>query len=156
MSVHSQVLQNVQERVDLAFKAFFRRVKAGEKPGYPRFRGYGWYDSFTFKQFGFELLDNGLCLSKIGAVKIILHRPMEGRIKTLTLQKDAVGNWYACFACVVDPEPMPLNELAIGIDLGLESFAKFSNGDAIANPRFFRRDEQELAKAQHRLSKAKK
>jgi putative transposase len=92
--VHSQVLQNVQERVDLAFKAFFRRVKAGEKAGYPRFRGYGWYDSITFKQFGFALLDtgtthqrkcNGLLLSKIGAIKIILHRPIEGKIKTLTI-----------------------------------------------------------------------
>ncbi len=66
--VHSQVLQNVQERVDLAFKAFFRRVKAGEKPGYPRFRGYGRYASFTFKQSGFELLPAGkeLLISKIG------------------------------------------------------------------------------------------
>src|SRR5215211_2380624 len=110
--VFSQVLQNVQERVDLAFKAFFRRVKAGEKVGYPRFRGYGWYDSFTFKQFGFELLDNGLFLSKIGAMKIILHRPIEGKIKTLTIRRDAVGNWYACFACDVEPEPLPLNDLA--------------------------------------------
>ncbi|MEZ4735511.1 MAG: transposase [Caldilineaceae bacterium] len=52
--VHSQVLQNVQERVDLAFKAFFRRVKAGETPGFPRFKGYGRYDSFTFKQSGIQ------------------------------------------------------------------------------------------------------
>jgi putative transposase len=70
--VFSQVLQNVQERVDLAFKAFFRRVKAGEKPGYPRFRGYGWYDSFTYKQFGFELQDKGVFLSKIGIVKMAI------------------------------------------------------------------------------------
>ena len=163
--VFSQVLQNVQERVDLAFKAFFRRVKAGEKAGYPRFRGYGWYDSFTFKQFGFELLDtgtarqrkcNGLYLSKIGTVKIILHRPMEGRIKTLTIQRDAVGNWYACFACEVEAKPLPFSELAVGIDMGLECFAKLSPGDGIDNPRFFRRDERELAKAQRKLSKAEK
>ena len=162
-SVFSQVLQNVQERVDLAFKAFFRRVKAGEKAGYPRFRGYGWYDSFTFKQFGFALLDtgtthqrkcNGLLLSKIGAIKIILHRPIEGKIKTLTIQRDTVGNWYACFACDVEPEPLPFNELAIGIDMGLECFAKFSYGGGIDNPRFFRRDEQTLAKVQRKLSKA--
>ena len=153
-NVYSQVLQNVQERVDLAFKGFFRRVKAGEKPGYPRFRGYGWYDSFTFKQFGFELQDNGLWLSKIGTVKIILHRPIEGRIKTLTIQRDAVGNWYACFACEVESEPLPLNEHTVGIDMGLERFAKFSNGAEIDNPRFFRLDEKELAKAQRKLSKA--
>ena len=155
-NVHAQVLQNVQARVDLAFKAFFRRVKMNEKPGYPRFRGYGRYDSFTFKQSGFELQENGLLLSKIGTVKIILHRPIEGRIKTLTIQRDAVGNWYACFACEVEAEPLPANELAVGIDVGLESFATFSNGIKIENPRFFRRDEKELAKAQRKLSKAQK
>ncbi|RPJ26600.1 MAG: transposase [Chloroflexi bacterium] len=154
--VFSQVLQNVQERVDLAFKAFFRRVKTEEKPGYPRFRGYGWYDSFTFKQFGFELLKSDLYLSKIGAIKIILHRPISGQIKTLTIQQDAVGNWYACFACEVEPEHLPLNELAVGIDVGLKSFATLSNGAKIENPRFFRNDEKELAKAQRKLSKAEK
>ena len=154
--VFSQALQNVQERVDLAFKAFFRRVKAGEKAGYPRFRGYGWYDSFTFKQFGFELLEDGLFLSKIGTVKMILHRPIIGKIKTLTIQRDTVGNWYACFACQVEPEPLPINELAIGIDMGLECFARLSDGDGMDHPRFFRRDEKELVKAQRKLSKAEK
>jgi putative transposase len=154
--VYSQVLQNVQERVDLAFKAFFRRVQAGEKPGYPRFRGYGWYDSFTFKQFGFELLDNGLILSKMGAIKILLHRPIEGEIKTLTVQRDAVSNWYACFSCQEESEPLPCNQQAVGIDVGLESFATLSNGKKIPNPRFFRRDEKELAKAQRKLSQADK
>ena len=154
--VYSQVLQNVQERVDLAFKAFFRRVKAGEKPGYPRFRGAGWYDSFTFKQFGFELLGNGLFLSKIGVVKMVLHRPIEGRIKTLTIRRDAIGNWFACFACEVQGERLPLSDLAIGIDMGLDSFATLSDGVKVENPRFFRLDEKELAKAQRKLSKAKK
>ena len=154
--VFSQVFQDVQKRVDLAFKAFFRRVKAGQKPGYPRFRGYGWYDSFTFTQFGFALRDKGLFLSKIGMVKIILHRPIEGEIKTLTIQRDSVGNWYACFACKVEPKPLPLNELAVGIDVGLESFATLSNGMKVKNPRFFRRDEYELAKAQRKLSRTEK
>jgi len=154
--VFSQVLQNVQERVNLAFKAFFRRVKAGKKAGYPRFRGFGRYDSFTFKQFGFELLDNGLVLSKIGVVKIILHRPIEGKIKTLSIRRDVVGNWYACFVCETAPEPLPFNDLAVGIDLGLKCFATFSDGNGIANPRFFHRDEKKLAKAQRKLSKAEK
>jgi putative transposase len=130
--VHSQVLQNVQERVDLAFQSYFRRVKEGaEKVGYPRFKGYGRYDSFTFKQSGFELLDKGLMVSKIGAIKIIQHRPMEGRIKTLNIQRDAVGNWYACFACEVEPTPLPFNDLAVGIDLGLTTCATLSNGICI-------------------------
>ena len=154
--VYSQVLQNVQERVDLAFKAFFRRVKAGEKPGYPRFRGYGWYDSFTFKQYGFALGEHGLLLSKIGGIQIVQHRPVEGKIKTLTIRRDAVGNWYACFSCEVEPAPLPLSTKGVGIDVGLESFATFSTGEKIGNPRFFRRDEKELAKAQRKLSKAEK
>ena len=155
-NVHSQVLQNVQERVDLAFQGFFRRVKVGGKPGYPRFRGYGRYDSFTFKQSGFKLLDQGVLLSKIGILKIIQHRPIEGRIKTLTVQRDAVGNWYACFACEVEAETLPFNDLGIGVDVGLESFATLSNGEKVPNPRFFRQDEKELAKAQRKLSKAEK
>jgi putative transposase len=154
--VYSQVLQNVQERVDLAFKAFFRRVKAGEKPGYPRFRGYGWYDSFTFKQYGFTLADNGLLLSKIGGIRIVQHRPVEGKVKTLTVRRDAIGNWYACFSCEVEPVLLPKSEKDIGIDVGLTSFATFSTGEKIDNPRFFRLDEQELAKAQRKLSKAEK
>jgi putative transposase len=154
--VHSQVLQNVQERVDLAFQSYFRRVKEGaEKVGYPRFKGYGRYDSFTFKQSGFELLDNGLMVSKIGAIKIIQHRPIEGRIKTLNIQRDAVGNWYACFACEVEPTPLPFNDVAVGIDVGLKSFATLSNGIPIDNSRFFRRDEIELGRAQRRWEKDK-
>jgi len=154
--VYSQVLQNVQERVDLAFKGFFRRVKLGEKPGYPRFRGYGWYDSFTFKQYGFTLADNGLLLSKIGAMKIIQHRAIEGKIKTLTIRRNRVGNWYACFSCEVEPTQLPTSEKGVGVDVGLESFATLSTGEKIENPSFFRQDENELAKVQRKLSKAEK
>lgn len=154
--VYSQVLQEVCTRVDLAFQGFFRRVKVGENPGYPRFRGYGRYDSFTYPQSGFELRDNGLYLSKIGIVKIILHRPIRGNVKTLTIRRDRVGDWYACFSCEVEPEPLPISAKAVGIDVGLESFATLSNGEKVANPRFFRKDEKELAKAQRKLSKAEK
>jgi len=154
--VYAQILQSVQDRVDLGFKAFFRRVKAGEKPGYPRFRGYDRYDSFTFKQSGFKIFQSRLVLSKIGSIKIILHRPIQGRIKTLTIRRDAVGHWYACFACEVEAEPLAFNQQAIGIDMGLESFATLSNGAKVENPRFFRRDEKELTKAQRKLSKAAK
>jgi putative transposase len=151
------VLQNVQERVDLAFQAYYRRVKAGgKKPGYPRFKGYGRYDSFTFKQSGFALKEDGVQLSKIGLVKIKQHRPIEGTIKTLSIRRDAVGSWQACFSCEAEPHPLPTSEKAVGVDVGLKSFATFSNGESIANPRFFRRDEQELAKAQRKLSKAGK
>src|SRR6266567_2337055 len=82
-TVHSQVLQNVAARVDLAFQAFFRRCKAGETPGYPRFKGQGRYDSFTYPQSGFSLThDSRVTLSKIGSVKMVYHRPLKGKIKT--------------------------------------------------------------------------
>jgi len=156
--VFSQVLQNTQERVDLALKAFFRRVKAGEKPGYPRFRGSGWYDSFTYPQFGFKLLCGKLRLSKIGDIKIKLHRPIEGKIKRLTVRRSSTGKWFACFSVEIDDPPKPpwKDGSMVGIDVGLESFATLSNGEKIDNPRFFRSEEKALAKAQRRLSKCAK
>ena len=71
--VYSHVLQQVQARVDLAFKAYFRRVKAGENPGYPRFKGKGRYDSLTYKQLGFKIDNGKLHLAKIGDIKLKLH-----------------------------------------------------------------------------------
>lgn len=156
--VFSQTLQNVQERVDLAFKAFFRRAKAGERPGYPRFKGKGWYDSFTYPQLGFKLLSGKLRLSKIGDVKIKLHRPIEGKIKRLTIRRTSTGKWFACFSVEIDdPQKPPWKDGSmVGIDVGLESFATLSNGEKIDNPRFFRSEEKALAKAQKRLSKCEK
>ncbi len=156
--VYSQVLQDVQNRVHLAFDAFFRRVKRGETPGYPRFRGKGWYDSFTFKQagFGFKLAGQWLDLSKIGRVQMIAHRPMVGTIKTLTIRRTRTGKWFACFSLETEPEPLPPTQRAVGVDVGLTHFATLSTGEQIANPRFFRKDEHALAKAQRRLSNAEK
>jgi putative transposase len=156
--VFSQSLQNVQERVDLAVKAFFRRVKAGEKPGYPRFRGMGWYDSFTYPQKGFSLDFDKLHLSKIGEVKIKLHREIEGKIKRLTIRRSATGKWFACFSVEMGVAPSPpwKDGSVVGIDVGLESFATLSNGEKIANPRFFRDEENELARVQRKLSKSPK
>ena len=152
--VYSQVLQSVQERVDLAFRAFFRRAKVGEKPGYPRFRGKGRYDSFTYPQSGFSLKDGKVKVAKIGLIKAIIHRPIEGKIKRLTLRCRNTNKWYVCFSCEVEPMLLTPSEKAIGIDVGLESFATFSNGEKIPNPRFFRTAEKALAKAQRKLSKA--
>jgi putative transposase len=155
-SVHSQVLQNAQERVDLAYKAFFRRVKSGETPGFPRFRGPGRYDSFTFKQSGFAVQDSLLRVSKIGALRLVFHRPIDGTIKTLTLRRVASGKWYACFSVEAEPAQLPETQRAAGIDMGLTSFATLNTGQHIAHPRFFRTDAKALAKAQRRLAKAEK
>jgi len=154
--VFSQTLQNVQERVDLGLKAFFRRVKAGEEPGYPRFRGRGWYDSFTYPQKGFKLDSGKLHLSKIGDIKIKLHRPIEGKIKRLTIRRAATGKWFACFSVEIEDLPKPpwKDGSIVGIDVGLTSFATLSNGEMIPNPRFIREEESELARVQRKFSKA--
>jgi putative transposase len=156
---HSQVLQNVAVRIDLAFQAFFRRVKTGENPGYPRFRGHGRYDSMTFPQCpsGCELRDGFLRLSKVGAVKVVLHRKLEGTPKTCTIKRSSTGKWYAYFSCEISvPNPLRRSKEQAGIDVGLHSFATLSTGESIDNPRFFRADEKALARAQRRLSKEAK
>ncbi|HEY8323096.1 MAG TPA: transposase [Ktedonobacterales bacterium] len=158
-SVQSQVLQNVAVRIDLAFQAFFRRVKAGETPGYPRFRGKGRYDSLTFPQVpvGCRLdgEDKRLRIANVGLVKIILHRPLEGTPKTATISRSSTGKWYVCFSCeCAEPAPLPATDQPVGIDVGLKTFATLSDGQEIANPRFFRAEERALAKAQRRLAKA--
>src|SRR5262245_39344348 len=142
--VHSQVLQEVLKRVDLAFTAFFRRLQNGDKPGYPRFKGIDRYESFTFPQTGFSFARDKLRLSKIGELKIRLHRNLEGQVKTLTIRREA-DRWYACFSVEFDPLILPKSEQSVGIDMGLESFAHFSDDQRIENPRFFRREEKALA-----------
>jgi putative transposase len=154
---HSQLLQNACVRVDLGMKAFFRRIKAGETPGFPRFRGRGRYDSFTYPQSGFNLTPGGkLDLSKIGRVKIILHRPVEGTVKTLTVKRTSTGKWFASFACEVEASPLPISPKAVGVDVGLLKFATFSTGEAIENPRFFKQAKQALARVSRRLAKHEK
>lgn len=152
--VHSQVLQNVQERVDLAFQAFFRRVKAGEEEvGYPRFKGKGRYNSFTFKQSGFKLNGDRLTLSKIGDVAIKLHRPIIGTVKTLTIKRDAVGNFYACFSCEVEPTPLEPSYKVVGVDLGLTTFAYMSDGTKIERQRWMKQDAKDIARLQRKKEK---
>ncbi len=155
--IHSQVLQDVLLRLKRAFDAFFRRVEKGEEPGYPRFQGRNRYNSFTYPQGGYSLThDSRLCLSKIGSIKITLHRPMEGTIKTCTVKYEA-GQWCAVFSCeVAQPEPLPLVESEVGIDLGVTHFAALSDGTFIENPRHYRRAQKKLAKLQQALSRKKR
>ncbi len=158
-SVHSQVLQNVAVRIDLAFQAFFRRVKAGETPGYPRFRGKGRYESVTFPQVpvGCKLDSDAkrLRVANVGQVKVIMHRPIGGTPKTATISRGSSGKWYVCFSCAcAEPAPLPETGQPVGVDVGLKTFATLSTGAEIANLRFFRHEERALAKAQRRLSKA--
>src|SRR5215831_4260884 len=90
--------QDVLRRVEKTFKAFFRRVKNGEKAGYPRFKSRRRFDSYTFPSYGdgCRLTDARLYLQGVGHIKVKLHRPVDGVIKTITVKREC-GKWYACF-----------------------------------------------------------
>jgi putative transposase len=155
--VHAHLLQNVAHRVDLAFRAFSRRAKAGETPGYPRRKGMGQYDSFCFKQWGngVQFKSGNLWLSRIGEIKCQVHRPMIGSAKTCCLHR-VNGKWFACITCEVERECVPPSEESIGIDVGIKAFAALSDGTFIENPKFFRTEEAALAKSQRKFVKQKR
>jgi len=153
--VYSQVLQDTLHRVDKTFKAFFGRVRRKAKAGFPRFRSRSRYDSLTYPQLGFSLQGSKLCLSKIGKLKIKLHRPIEGKIKTLTIKRGA-GRWFACFSVECESEPLPSSAETIGIDVGLTTFATLSDGVEIENPRHYRIAQSQLRKAQRKVARRKK
>ena len=159
--VYSQTLQDVPKRLDKAFQAFFRRIKQGEEPGFPRFKGKGRYNSFTYPQHNgsFKLSADAarIYLSKIGNVKIAYHRPALGTWKTCVVKKTATGKWYVVIS-TEQPNALVVKSTkpAVGIDLGLETFATFSDGFEIKRERFFKTEQDALAKAQRKLDKQKK
>jgi len=149
----SQVLQEVLERLDKAYASFFRRVKSGDKPGFPRFKGRNRYDSFTLKQAGWKLDGRYLTIRNIGRFKLRLSRPIEGDIKTVTIRRASTGKWYVCFSCDnVSEKPLPKTGKDIGIDVGCESFLTTSEGMKVENPRFFKKSQDMLTMRQQRLS----
>jgi len=154
--IHSQVLQDVLLRLKRAFDRFFDRVKKGQKPGYPRFQGRNRYDSFTYPQSGFALEEKHLTLSKIGTLRVKVHRKVEGTIKTCTIKHES-GQWYVILSCgVKQPEPLPTSYEDVGIDLGITHFAALSNGEFIESPRHYRKAEKKLKKLQEALSRKKR
>jgi putative transposase len=154
----SQVLENCLKRVDLAFQAFYRRVRAGQTPGYPRFKSARRYDSLTFRQgCGWKLDGRRLAMQGIGSAKVFLSRPVAGTIKTVTLRRDACGDWWVTFSCEdVPAEPLPATGQSVGVDVGLSHFATLSTGDAIENPRPARIAEVRVRHAQRGVSKRKR
>ena len=154
--VFSQVLQDVLRRLDKSFKSFFRRVKNGEAPGYPRFKGKGWYKSFTYPQVGFKLDGSKLTLSKIGSIRIFKHREVEGKIKTCTVKKDNLGHWYAILVSEVEDVSLIEPKTVIGVDVGLKSLVALSTGEAVEYPRYYVQAENKLAVAQRNLSRKEK
>lgn len=163
-AIHTHLLQDVLTRLDRAFVAFFRRCREGDTPGYPRFKGRGRYESFTFKDAargnGAALCagDKRLRLAGIGKVKIKLHRPYAGRLKQVTVTRDSDGHWYAALVCDdVPAKPLPSTGKTVGLDVGITTFAALSDGsDPIENPRPLQRAQRKLGRAQRRVAKKRK
>ena len=154
----SQVLSNVIRRVALAFDAFFRRVKAGERPGYPRFRGQGSFDSVTYRQHsGWKLEGRHITFRFIGRVRLHLSRPLEGTVKTVTLKRDRCGDWWVVFSCDdIAIRPLPDTDRAVGVDLGLTAFIATSDGETVQHPRAYRTAERRLSRAQRKRAKMRR
>jgi putative transposase len=157
-AIHSHVLQDVLARLDKTYQAFFRRLMAGDKAGYPRYQARMRYHSFTYKEYGNgATLDNGfLVLAKIGRIGVRWSRPLEGIPKTVTLSREADG-WYVSFSCADVPlQPLPATGQETGVDLGIEAFATLSDGARIFHPGWYRKAERALKTAQRRVSRRKK
>ena len=155
--VNSQALQQVIQRLDLSYQAFFRRVKNGETPGFPRFKGRNRYDSFTLKQTGWRLDGRNLHVRNVGRFKLHLSRPVEGAIKTVTIRRAAGGSWYVCFSCDDVPEKgLPASDAQVGIDVGISSFLVDSEGRSVDNPMHLAGSLKKLARRQRSLSRKKK
>jgi putative transposase len=163
-AVGSQVLQDVLQRLDRAYQAFFRRVKAGQTPGFPRFRSSRRYDSLTFKQAGWALgpvapsgKKRTLTLHGIGTVKLFWSREITGRIKTVTLKRDACGDWFVTFSCdQVPPRELDVSDAVGAIDVGLEAMLTESDGSREENMRPAKSAQARIARRQRIASKRKK
>lgn len=168
--VYAQVLQDVLKRLHRAFDGFFRRVKAGQTPGYPRFKSADRYDSFTFPQVsrpekgrvlkagGVERLPTRrLKVHGVpGDLKVIWHREMLGIPKTVTFRREG-EHWYVIFAC----DDVPLEERektgrVCGIDVGLEAFATLDDGTRVENPRLLKSAWPEVLAAQRKVTRRKR
>jgi putative transposase len=152
--------QDVLKRLDKAFQAFFRRIEHGQKPGFPRFKSSGRFDSITFPSHGDgnRLLERHLRIQGVGNVKVKLHRPVKGNIKTVTVKR-ACEAWYVCFSVECDTQPLPETDASVGMDVGLSVFATLAptlaleDVEEIPNPRFQKKAERALRIAQRRLSR---
>ncbi len=154
-AVNFSATQDVLRRLEKGFKAFFERIKRGDKPGFPRYKGKNRYNSVTWPSYGdgCKLKASGLVyLQGIGNVRFKQHRNLQGKTKTVTVERDG-NNWYVVLSCQYEFEAVERHDgPVVGCDVGLEYFANLSNGQQVANPRYFRKSEKRLAKAQRKLS----
>jgi putative transposase len=146
---HSQVLQSVTLNLSKAFINFFEK-----RAKYPNFKSKHGKQSIQYPQ-GTKFVDNLIYLPKLGWVKINLHRPLDGEVKTVTISKNSSGQYFAAILTEQEGEyPVPSSEgKAIGVDLGIADFAITSTGSKYPNPRHIKKHERNLKRKQRKLSR---
>jgi len=146
--------QDVLRRLNKSFSAFFSRIKKGQKPGFPRFKPNQRYDTLTFPSYGdgCKLSDKLVYIQGVGQIKVKLHRPVDGKIKTVSIKREA-GRWFVIFSVECGPTPLPVSTETVGIDVGLTAFATLDDGTEIDNPRFYKEAHRKLRIAHRRLAR---
>lgn len=154
--VDSMALQQSIRDLDRAYKNFFRRVREGGKPGFPKFKSRR-HARQSYRTNGGKVLDrNHIALPKLGTVRAKVSRPLQGRFISVTVSLDAAGRYFATFLCIdVPSKDAPATDREVGIDLGVETLATLSDGTKIENPRHLKKYERKLAREQRRLSRRK-
>ncbi len=159
-SVHSKVLQMVLYRLYSNLRSLSERKKNGYKVGRLRFKGRGWFKTFTYNQSGFKIVKTGnrldvLKLSKIGEIPIRIHREVKGKVKQITIKRAQSGKWFACIQTDHE-ENRESGEGVVGIDLNTENYLTDSDGNVVENPRFLEEKEEKLKKEHRNLSRKEK
>ncbi|MGG2458755.1 RNA-guided endonuclease InsQ/TnpB family protein [Streptomyces sp. RGM 3693] len=156
--------QATLRRLDRAFAAFFRRVKAGDKPGYPRFRSVSRFDTVDFPRDGDgcgwnstpHALVTRVRLQGVGHIRVHQHRPVIGKVKTVSVKREG-RRWYVILTAErAKPEPLPATGSVVGIDMGISNFLADSNGRFVNNPRHGRKAAAKLEAAQRGLRRCKR
>jgi putative transposase len=152
----SQSLQDVVDRIDRGYSLFFRNTKKGIKSSPPSFKGKRRYSSFTLKQAGWKVDGNQLVLGK-QIFKFSKSRELDGEIKTVTLKRDSLGDFYVVFCCEVKNKPVQTtSSKTVGLDFGLKNFLTSNTGEITKCPEFFKKDLAAIRRASRRLSKKQK
>ncbi|MFA5888236.1 MAG: RNA-guided endonuclease TnpB family protein [Candidatus Nanoarchaeia archaeon] len=161
--LHSKTMQYECYRLFSNLTALMQTKKKNRRVGSLRFKGKGWFKTFTYNQSGFKIIKTGkrhqiLKLSKIGEIPIRCHREIKGKIKQITVKREASGKWFASIAEQTDKEIAPIRKIekVVGIDVGLDNFVYDSDGNAVKNPRHLNKYNEQLAKLQRNMSKKKK
>lgn len=158
--VDATALQSSLRDLDDAYKHFFRRVKNGEKPGYPKFKSkrnhWQSYRSSRVKS-NIKVLEGAVQLPKLGKVKCRISKPVEGRILSATVSQTPSGKYFVALCCTdVDMDPLPSTGAAVGIDMGLKALAITSDGVEYPNHKYLSKSQKKLAKLQRQLSRKTK